>query len=132
MPKSPIDRLFDEILFPRLEELFDKAFDNRMPRQPSSLPRSPRQKRVHHAQSTASKSKPSPRPRVLTYYDIFQVQQSASVEVIAAAHRALVKKYHPDVAGPSGEAKIKMINAAWEVLRDPAKRKEYDRMAKQA
>lgn len=131
MSKSPIDRLFDDFLFPRLEELFDKAFDQLQPRQ-QPLSRQPKPKRIHRAQPTTATSRKQPRPRVLTYYDIFQVQQSASVEVIAAAHRALVKKYHPDVAGPSGEAKIKMINAAWEVLRDPVKRKEYDRMAKQA
>lgn len=129
-PTSPLDYFFDEILFPRMERAFDDFARRVM--NPPAPPRIPKQrsttKRPHKAPPIPKRKDPRPTQRVLTYYDIFECVPTASVEVIAAAHRALVKKYHPDVAGVSGEAKIKIINSAWEVLRDPMKRKEYDRM----
>ncbi len=61
------------------------------------------------------------------YYQILQVHSRASQEVIRAAYRALAQRYHPDNAGPSGEAKMVEINMAYEILGDPEKRTEYDR-----
>ena len=45
-----------------------------------------------------------------------------------AAYRRLARKYHPDVA-PGDEAPTRMtaINAAWELIGDPAKRASFDR-----
>ena len=31
------------------------------------------------------------------YYDILGVSQTAELEVVKAAHKALAKKYHPDI-----------------------------------
>ena len=69
---------------------------------------------------------------IYTYYHLFEVSPTASAEVLAAAHKVLVKRYHPDgVRGAAEktarEVKIKIVNTAWEVLGDPAKRREYDR-----
>jgi curved DNA-binding protein CbpA len=61
------------------------------------------------------------------FYEILQVQQGASQEVIRAAYRALAQRYHPDNAGPTGEARMVEINMAYEVLGDPERRAEYDR-----
>lgn len=61
------------------------------------------------------------------YYQILQVHSSASQEVIRAAYRALAQRYHPDNAGPDGEARMVEINSAYEVLGDPGRRAEYDR-----
>jgi len=61
------------------------------------------------------------------YYQTLQVHSGASQEVIRAAYRALAQRYHPDNAGPSGEAKMVEINVAYEVLGDPERRAEYDR-----
>ena len=47
--------------------------------------------------------------------------------MIQAAYRRLAQKYHPDVAGPDGSARMASINAAWELLRDPASRAAVDR-----
>ncbi len=61
-------------------------------------------------------------------YGTLQVDPSASQEVISAAYRALARRYHPDIAsGPEAAAHMVAINAAWELLRDPAHRAAWDR-----
>ena len=61
------------------------------------------------------------------YYTILQVDPCAEPEVIKAAYRRLAANHHPDV-DPSPEAteRMKLLNAAYEVLSDPVKRKEHD------
>lgn len=65
------------------------------------------------------------------YYELLEVSEKASPEVIKKAYITLVKKYHPDLQ-PNGkkksaEEKIKEINEAYEVLSDKIKRENYDR-----
>jgi curved DNA-binding protein CbpA len=60
-------------------------------------------------------------------YKVLQVDPEAEDEVIQAAYRRLAQKYHPDVAGPDGSARMASINAAWELLRDPTRRAGVDR-----
>jgi hypothetical protein len=66
------------------------------------------------------------------YYAVLQVHPDADDEVIAAAYRQLMKKYHPDVAGEDPvrvaehAARSKALNAAFGVLRDPHLRRQYD------
>ena len=65
----------------------------------------------------------------MTYYDILQVSENASEEVIRMAYKALAKKYHPDVfdGDPKiAEQKMKELNEAYEVLSNEQKRMEYD------
>jgi curved DNA-binding protein CbpA len=61
-------------------------------------------------------------------YKTLQVDPEAEDEVIVAAYRRLARKYHPDVS-PGAEAATRMaaINAAWEVIGDPARRAAFDR-----
>jgi curved DNA-binding protein CbpA len=62
------------------------------------------------------------------YYAILQVHPQADREVIGAAYRKLAAKYHPDVsASPDTAEKMKLLNEAYEVLSDPARRAAYDR-----
>ena len=65
------------------------------------------------------------------YYELLEVSEKASQEVIKKAYTTLVKKYHPDLQPDSekkaAEEKIKEINEAYEVLSDSAKRESYDR-----
>lgn len=65
----------------------------------------------------------------LNYYEVLEINETASDEVIKAAYRALAKKYHPDsYQGNDDERKKNMaiINIAFETLSDPHKRKKYD------
>ncbi len=66
--------------------------------------------------------------RIHTHYDNLKVARNAPPEVIRAAYKTLSQKHHPDRNGNSPNAMriIQMINAAYEVLSDPAKRKEHD------
>lgn len=59
------------------------------------------------------------------YYKVLGVSESASDKDLARAYRKLAKQYHPD-ANPGAEDKFKDVSAAYDVLGDTAKRKEYD------
>ena len=66
------------------------------------------------------------------HYAMLQVREDADPEVIEAAYRQLMKKYHPDRA--AGEPRLaaalheraKVLNQAYAVLRDPVSRRAYD------
>jgi hypothetical protein len=62
-------------------------------------------------------------PDGLDPYKTLQVDPEAEDEVIQAAYRRLARKYHPDLT-PGEEAATRMaaINAAWELIGDPAAR----------
>ncbi len=61
------------------------------------------------------------------YYETLGVTRTASQDEIQKAFRNLARKYHPDVnTDTQAEAKFKQYNEAYEVLKDPDKRKKYD------
>jgi serine/threonine-protein kinase len=68
------------------------------------------------------------RSELKDYYRILQVDPVADPEVIEAAYRRLARKHHPD-SNRSADATRRMqeINEAYDVLRDPIKRTQYDR-----
>ncbi|KRL68443.1 molecular chaperone DnaJ [Companilactobacillus versmoldensis] len=60
-------------------------------------------------------------------YDVLGVDKDASQDDIKHAFRKLSKKYHPDInKAPDAEEKFKQINDAYETLKDPQKRAQYD------
>src|SRR5579864_8106359 len=59
------------------------------------------------------------------YYKVMGVSDTATDKEIGKAYRKLAKQYHPD-ANPGSEDRFKEISAAYDVLGDPARRKEYD------
>lgn len=64
----------------------------------------------------------------LDLYAVLQVSSSADEDVIRAAYRALARRWHPDHStDPAAGARMAEINAAWEVLGDPALRAAHDR-----
>lgn len=61
------------------------------------------------------------------YYKILGVGKKASAVEIKKEYRKLARKYHPDVNKASdAEKKFKEVGEAYEVLKDPEKRKSYD------
>jgi DnaJ-class molecular chaperone len=63
----------------------------------------------------------------MNHYQTLQVDRAASPEVIDAAYRRLAKIFHPDVnTSPDASQKMRDINEAHSVLRDPSKRSAYD------
>jgi curved DNA-binding protein len=66
------------------------------------------------------------------YYDVLGVSRDASEEDVRQAFRKLARKHHPDVnpGDKSAEERFKDLNEAYEVLSDPEKRKQYDRLGR--
>lgn len=61
------------------------------------------------------------------YYGIMNVKRDASEKEIKTAYRRLARKYHPDLnKEPGAEEKFKELGEAYDVLKDPEKRKLYD------
>lgn len=65
-----------------------------------------------------------------SYYEILEVSENASPEVIEKAYKTLAKKYHPDIQPRDkiywAEAKFKEITQAYQVLSDPNLRSQYN------
>ena len=68
------------------------------------------------------------------YYDILQINQNASPEIIEKAYKTLAKKYHPDLQEENNKKEaeeiLKEINEAYEVLSNPDKKALYDQNLK--
>jgi len=65
------------------------------------------------------------------YYKTLDVSRDARPEDIKRAYRRLARKYHPDVSTEAdAEARFMEVREAYEVLKDPDKRKAYDQFGK--
>jgi len=59
------------------------------------------------------------------YYKTLGVSDKATDKELRRAYRKLAKEVHPD-SHPGSEERFKAVSAAYDVLGDPEKRKEYD------
>jgi len=62
------------------------------------------------------------------HYTALGLTRDCTIADIRTAYRVLAKRHHPDINGDSDAARIRTqaINAAYETLRDPVKRRAYD------
>ena len=59
------------------------------------------------------------------HYEELGLKENATQREIKSSYRKLVKQYHPDVGG--SKARFIAIQDAWETLRDPIKKEQYDK-----
>lgn len=68
---------------------------------------------------------------MINYYEILEVSEKASDEVIEKAYKVLAKKYHPDLQQngnkKNAEEKMKLVNEAYDILSNPQKREDYNK-----
>jgi DnaJ-class molecular chaperone len=69
-----------------------------------------------------------PRMAKRDLYDVLGISRSATADEIKKAHRKLVRQFHPDVNknNPAATEKFKEVQEAYDILSDPAKRRNYD------
>lgn len=61
------------------------------------------------------------------YYEILGIKRDANDKEIKQRFRQLALKYHPDKnTDPKAEETFRSITEAYDILSDPAKRREYD------
>lgn len=60
------------------------------------------------------------------YYDVLGVAPGAGAEEIKRAYRQLARRYHPDISGGERGAAFLEVSRAYEVLRDPERKRSYD------
>jgi DnaJ-class molecular chaperone len=63
-----------------------------------------------------------------THYETLGLEPGCTLAEIRAAYRRLAKRHHPDVNPGDADAvtRLQQVNAAHEVLSDPARRRAYD------
>ena len=60
------------------------------------------------------------------YYDVLGVSPGAGADEIKRAYRQLARRYHPDISGDERGAAFKELARAYDVLRNPSRRRDYD------
>lgn len=63
---------------------------------------------------------------MINHYNVLGIDKEASAEDVKKAYLKLTRRYHPDITGDTSGHFFKMIQEAYDVLRDDDKRKQYD------
>ena len=62
----------------------------------------------------------------MNYYEILEIDKSASLEEIKKAFKNLAKKYHPDNKETGNSEKMSQLNEAYSILKDKTLRNKYE------
>lgn len=142
MPKPPtFDQLIDQ-LADQAADFLKEQLSQFIPQFPDSR-HNPVPRRVKGAQKAQKRGPAAPRSpgvrqpragervRLRTAYTVLGVDPKADQEVVAAAYKAMARKWHPDtnkdLRADVCLERMKELNVAWEILKDPVKRHQYDR-----
>jgi len=68
-----------------------------------------------------------PLSSAVNYYDLLQISPQAEPATVERVYRLLAARYHPDNRETGDAERFRLIAEACEVLRNPVRRKEYDR-----
>ena len=79
--------------------------------------------------STTAEEEPEKRLNInkMDYYQILEVSPNANPKALKKAYFRIAKKYHPDVYSGINTDYFKKANEAFTVLKNPLKRKEYNK-----
>jgi DnaJ-domain-containing protein 1 len=81
----------------------------------------------HRKTAATSEPREPRRHERVDLYELLEISPRASLDVIQAAYRVLVRTYHPDLnATAEAASRIRQLNAAYEVLSHPPDRARYD------
>jgi curved DNA-binding protein CbpA len=61
------------------------------------------------------------------HYAVLGISKDADQAAVRRAFRKLARRYHPDVGEGSSSDRFREITEAYETLRDPIRRRAYDR-----
>jgi len=64
---------------------------------------------------------------LINYYDLLQINPRAEIETVERVYRIMAARYHPDNRQTGDAERFRVLTDAYQTLRDPLKRKEYDR-----
>jgi curved DNA-binding protein CbpA len=65
-------------------------------------------------------------PPMDDYYEFLQISPNADAETIHRVYRFLAARLHPDNPESGREERFRLLRAAYDVLSDPHRRREYD------
>jgi curved DNA-binding protein CbpA len=68
----------------------------------------------------------SMRPAVTNYYDLLQINPRAETEAVERVYRMLAARYQPDNKESGDPERFRLLQEAYETLRDPVRRARYD------
>jgi molecular chaperone DnaJ len=84
---------------------------------------------VEERQNGTDRLKPDPH-----FYDVLELPPFASAGAVKAAYRQLARQHHPDLNQHNrlaSEERLKRINQAYDVLKDPTRKAAYDSLLRQ-